>query len=93
MSGLVTGNAHSLTLNTGGTTKLQGGASGLTTLTTDLGGTTELQGTIAGSGPRTYNDAVLLKATTTLDTSAGSRCSVSFTNSLDSDARCRAERI
>lgn len=62
----VTGNAHSLTLNTGGTTTISGGATGLSTLATNAGGATHLGGTITTSGTQTYGDAVVLDGTADL---------------------------
>src|SRR5205807_1874020 len=80
LTGAITGNTHALALNTGGADKIQGGASGLTTLTTDAGGTTEIQGTITSTGAQTYNDAVTLQAATTTAAGAGL---VRFASTLD----------
>ena len=58
--------AHSLTLNTGGTTRVNAGLSGLTALSTNVGGTTRLAASVETSGTQTYGDAVTLASDATL---------------------------
>ena len=59
-----------LTLNSTGTTSLQGaigGTTALTTLTANAGGTTQLGGDITTTGAQTFNDAIALTANVTAD--------------------------
>ncbi|MBA4109002.1 MAG: hypothetical protein C0487_05370 [Leptothrix sp. (in: Bacteria)] len=61
--------AHSLNLNTSGTTRINASASGLTSLATDAGGTTRLGASVTTSGTQTYGDAVILDASVGLSAS------------------------
>ncbi|MFO1046083.1 MAG: hypothetical protein U0941_30260 [Planctomycetaceae bacterium] len=82
----VSGETNSLLVNTAGTTTfngLVGSTDRLSTLTTDAGGSTVINtSTINTVTDQTYNDAVLVDANTTLDTSAGGN--VTFNSTLDS---------
>src|SRR6266498_2704626 len=66
---------QTLTANTAGTTIFQGAVGNnarLASLTTDAAGTTAINGGVVNtSGNQTYNDDVILGATTTVDSSAG----------------------
>ena len=63
--------AFSLTVNTGGTTVFDGAVgsgTALTSLTTDAPGTTDINGlSVTTTGAQTYNDAVVLTANATLN--------------------------
>ncbi len=73
---------HSLSINTSGTTQFDaavGGTTALTSLTTDAGGTTQVNGgAVTTTADQTYNDAVVLGATTTL-----SAHNVTFNSTVD----------
>ncbi|RZL01122.1 MAG: filamentous hemagglutinin N-terminal domain-containing protein [Rubrivivax sp.] len=70
--------AHSLSLNTSGTTRIRDTVTGLTTVSTDAGGTTRLGGVIQTTGAQSYGDAVVLDGSTSLSASA-----VSFGNTVN----------
>ena len=59
--------AHSLALNTGGTTRINASLSGLTSLSTNAGGTTRIGASVDTSGgTQTYGDAVTMDSGATL---------------------------
>ncbi len=70
--------AHSLALNTSGTTRITANVTGLTTLSTDVGGTTRLGASVSTSGTQNYGDAVVLDSSSALNASA-----VNFGNTVN----------
>ncbi len=80
-NGTVNG-GFALTVNTTGATtfgNVVGGTTALTSLTTNTGGTTTLTGSVTTTGTQTYNDAVILAAATTLDSTGNSTINLAST--------------
>ena len=79
--GGVVGDGHSLAIDFGGTTAIDGSAfTGIAALSTGNGGTTTLAGTLSTSGTQSFGDPVTLVADTTLGTAGGD---VVFSGTLD----------
>ena len=84
IGGTVNGN-ETLTLNSGGTTSIDGvigGTTPINTLTTDAGGTTSINANISTSSTQTYNDAVDIEGDTRTLTSNGG--AIFFASTVDS---------
>ena len=70
IAGALTG-PQALVVNTGATTRLTGGATGLTSITTDGAGTTVLAGTFSTTGDQNYRDPVQLGGDTVVQNTTG----------------------